>query len=222
VENPLLSPSWTLCYEEQFYALVGLTLIFARRSFFTVLTGISVAVLAAAWFLPEWGWSTAGLFFDGKWLMFAAGVLVYYAVNYAPARTLPWFCVPLVLGMLWAAAPPKQLLVYRINEPSQSYLCAFGFALLLLWLHRYDDILSRARSLRPLMFCGEMCYSLYLVHWPAVTVVSWTFNRLGLHSPFLIFFLGTACCLAVALGLARLFHILVERRFWNPGYATKS
>ena len=83
-----------------------------------------------------------------------------------------------------------------------------------------DARLVKARAARPLLFCGEMCYSLYLVHWPVVTVVSWGVNSLRIESPLLILSLGLSACLLVSLSLSRLFHRLVERRFWNPGYAT--
>jgi len=219
VEAELLSPSWTLCYEEQFYALTGLALALTRRFFFSALSLVTVAVIAGLFMFPLLGVSTLGLFLDGKWLMFAAGIVVYYALNYAPARAVAWFCVPLGFGALCAAAGPQQLLLPRINEPNQSYLCAFSFALLLLGLHRWDGQLAQARIVRPLAFCGERCYSLYLVHWPVVTVVSWAFNRLGLRQPVAILFLGVGCCLAVAVGLAHLFHCLIERRFWNPAYS---
>ena len=91
--------------------------------------------------------------------------------------------------------------------------------MLLLVLHRWDAVLTRSRLLRPFSFCGEMCYSLYLVHWPVVTVASWAFSRLGLRNPFAILFLGVPFCLAVSVSLARLFHKLIERRFWNPSYS---
>jgi peptidoglycan/LPS O-acetylase OafA/YrhL len=220
VESTLLSQSWTLCYEEQFYAVVGLALVLCRSWFFAALAAISGVVLAGAWLLPEWGFSPAGLFLDGKWLMFAAGALVYYAVNYARAIRPVWFCAPLIGGLLWGAAPPGQLMLARINEPNQTYFFAFAFALLLLWLHSHDAAISRHRVLRPLFYCGQMCYSLYLVHWPALIAVSWAVNRMELRNPLLVFLLGVLGGLAFALGLARLFHRLVERRFWNPAYGS--
>src|SRR5262249_48484636 len=46
VENMLLSPSWTLCYEEQFYALAGLALVAGRRFFFGWFALVTAVVLA--------------------------------------------------------------------------------------------------------------------------------------------------------------------------------
>jgi peptidoglycan/LPS O-acetylase OafA/YrhL len=220
VESLLLSPAWTLCYEEQFYALAGLMLLIAPRFFFPAMAFLTAVVIAGAWFLPSLGVRTQGLFLDGQWLMFAAGSLVYYTLNYVPTRFLPWCCLPLYVGVLYGAANPGQLLDPRVNEPNLSYLCAFAFALLLIVMHRWDTPLSKARLARPLFFCGEMCYSLYLIHWPVVTLVSWTVNQLGLRNPFGILLLGVPSCLCAALALARLFHRVIERRFWNPGYSS--
>jgi len=216
-ESELIGPSWTLCYEEQFYATTGLALIFAGRFFFSTLALVTIIVIAGMILFP---FGTLGWFMDGQWLMFGAGVLVYYALNYAPAKMAGWYGVPLGLGILCAVATPERLLTARVNEPNQSYLCAFCFALLLLGLRRWDNELARARLLRPLTYCGEMCYSMYLIHWPTVTVVGWGFGRLGLRNPFVILFLGVPCCLLVVIGVARLFHRLVERKFLNPGYST--
>jgi peptidoglycan/LPS O-acetylase OafA/YrhL len=219
VENALLSPSWTLCYEEQFYALVGLVLVCAPRRFFGFLLGLTLIVIAGLFVFAYLGFSTAGFFLDGKWLMFAAGAHVYYIVNYAPPKSAPWLCIPLGIGLLCAAAMPQNLLSSKVNEPNQSYFCAFLLALALVALHRFDTPASRLKALRPMFFCGEMCYSLYLVHWPVVTVVSFGFNLLGFRNPLVVLFLGTFACVGVAIVAARFFHHLVERRFWNPGYA---
>jgi peptidoglycan/LPS O-acetylase OafA/YrhL len=205
-----------LCYEEQFYAIVGLALILARRFFFSALTLITVLVFAGVIFLPALGVRTEGLFYDGYWLMFAAGILVYYVLNYAPRKTLVWFCVPIILGGLYAVAEPRRLLKPEVGEPGQTYLSAFLFALLIIGLHRWDQSVSRSKWLRPFGYCGEMCYSLYLVHWPTVSIVSWAFNRCGIRNPAAVFCFGLPLCVAAAVALARLFHILIERRFLNP------
>lgn len=217
LENEMLAPSWTLCYEEQFYVVVGLALILARRFFFSALGLVTVVTVMGFFLFPWLGMNTLGLFLDGKWLMFAAGVLVYHARNYASPRLAGWYCVALGIGSLCALADPGRLLLPRVNEPNQSYFWAFLFALLLMGVGRRDERIARAKMLRPLVFCGEMCYSLYLTHWPVVTLAGWAFNRLALQNPVAILLLGVPFCLAVALILARLFHRTIERRFWNRG-----
>ena len=74
---------WTLCYEEQFYAVTGLLLLLSRKYFFTwavVLTAATVIVMRVC---ALTGANVAGWFFDGYWLTFAAGMIVYYRVSHA-------------------------------------------------------------------------------------------------------------------------------------------
>jgi peptidoglycan/LPS O-acetylase OafA/YrhL len=68
VEDVFLPPSWTLCYEEQFYFLVGLVLILTRRFFFFAL-GFLTLIVAILFLFPWPGLYTTGLFLDGRWLM---------------------------------------------------------------------------------------------------------------------------------------------------------
>ena len=214
-ECELLGPSWTLCYEEQFYAIVGLTLLCAARFFFTVAAIITAIVVGGFFLFPWLGFNTWGMFLDGKWLMFAAGILVYYVINYAPPRAIVWFCLPLLIGILASVTNPPQLLLPRINDLTQSCLVAFGFAGLAILLHQWDDALARAKILSPIKFCGEMCYSLYLVHWPVVMMIGRVFDLLGMKSLAVAFFVSLPVCLAGAVGIAWGFHLLVERRFMN-------
>jgi peptidoglycan/LPS O-acetylase OafA/YrhL len=217
IENEFLGHSWTLCYEEQFYAIVGLTLLFARRFFFTMFVLITVVTLGGFFFFPWLGLRTWGVFVDGKWLMFAAGILVYYLLNYSSRRAMLWWSLPLVMAFLFTAESPDRLLLPHANDLTQSCFVAFGFALLILLLHRWDKKLARAKLLRPLTYCGEMCYSLYLVHWPVVVAVGRVFDLLGMKNFAVAMLISVPVCVASAVGLAMVFHVLVERRFMNIG-----
>ena len=82
----IVGPAWTLCYEEQFYAVCGVLLMLAPRQFFLGIAGVTFLTLIVAPIaiarpdlLP-----ISGFFLDGRWLMFAEGVAVYYILNYAP------------------------------------------------------------------------------------------------------------------------------------------
>ena len=97
-ELKLLGPSWTLCYEEQFYFICGIIIALAPRRFFSgiaVVTAITLAVMT----LPYWYPAVAleGFFFDGRWLLFASGVLVYYHINHATRNSRAWIVVSFVL-----------------------------------------------------------------------------------------------------------------------------
>lgn len=212
LEVRLWAPMWTLCYEEQFYFVVGILLVVGRRWFFFSLTLLTIIVCVGIF---AFRFNTRGTFLDGSWLMFAAGVLVYYILNCASLASRKWFCLPLVLGALCAVADPKQMLRPGPNEPNQSYLAAFCFALVLVRLKAYDQHLAGSHWLRPLRCCGEMCYSLYLIHWPVVTIVGRALDSAGITNPTASLLITVPVSIGVAIVISRIFHQWVERKFWN-------
>ncbi|HYV35656.1 MAG TPA: acyltransferase [Gemmataceae bacterium] len=156
--------AWTLCYEEQFYLVTGLLLLFARKWFFLatmVVTFLVVASAVACGFLEL---SIDGFFFDGSWAMFAAGVLVFYGVNYAAPSTK--FLI--YVGLFGSACVSILALP---AEQSLAYGFAFGFAIFLMVLHRWDDRLVAARILKPLFNAA-----------PFVTAFTWFTRYLSKRS----------------------------------------
>jgi peptidoglycan/LPS O-acetylase OafA/YrhL len=209
-----LGHAWTLCYEEQFYAVSGLLLLLAPRRFFggaVAVTGLTAATLLGA---RRIGLPVDGLFLDGHWLLFAAGILVYYRVNYA-GRTMAWLLNGLLLsGIAYAAKGPGQFLGPGPSFDSE-LLVAGGFALLLSLAQPWDAPLASSAALRPLLFCGTMCYSLYLVHWPVVKGISHGLCLLGLRGDATTMLVTVPACLTASVALAWVFHRAVERPFLN-------
>jgi len=210
-ESLLLPPAWTLCYEEQFYFLTGFALMLTRRHFFPVLAGLTL-IVAVFFVFPQPGWYFQGLFLDGQWLLFAAGVLVYHVSKHVPVRRWIWWSLPLVVGILYVAPDLRQL-----RQPlNLTYAAGFSYALLLLVLKPWDDRICSLRFLAPLRVCGDMCYSLYLLHWPVVKLVGHAIDSTGVDSPLAILLIRIPACVAATLLLGIVFHRLIERRFWNP------
>jgi peptidoglycan/LPS O-acetylase OafA/YrhL len=208
-----LFPAWSLCYEEQFYAVIGISLLVARRHFFLLMTLATATVLAMclAFDLKP----IRGFFFDGRWLLFAAGVLVYYVINYASPRESVLLRLLLVLGVLWACAHPDKIREFKANQ-EQERLAAFSFALLLLWLHSYDRRLYTARWLVPVAYCGRISYSIYLTHSPMVLLMSWVAAyTIRVHSARATLLLVVPICVACAIFVAGAFYRLVECRCLN-------
>jgi peptidoglycan/LPS O-acetylase OafA/YrhL len=199
--------SWTLCYEEQFYLVMGCVLLAARRRFFL---GIVVASLLSlgAWLIARWvNVAIDGFFFDGKWFQFAAGVAVYYWINYA----MPIERLCLAGGLAFGTA--ASLAGWSITGSGGS--AAFLFAWILLALRRWDVEICAARILRPLFFCGTICYSLYLVHEPLVRALSRLLLKYGLKGDVLTLFVTIPASVAVSVVAGWCFYNLVERRFLN-------
>ena len=207
-----IGQGWTLCYEEQFYAVVGITLLVARRNLFLVMMLTTAAVLAIGLaFDIE---PIRGFFFDGHWLLFAAGVLVFYVINYASHRESVVLTLLLFVGVVWACWDPSKLRVLEANE-QQERLVAFGFALLLLCLHPSDRRLHASRWLAPVAFCGQISYSLYLTHMPMVWFISLAARRMGAVSVWSTLLVVVPVGLASSIPAAWTFYRLVERRCLN-------
>jgi peptidoglycan/LPS O-acetylase OafA/YrhL len=117
-----------------------------------------------------------------------------------------------VVLVLQTIAGPGQLQ----QGDNQTYLAAFLFAMLLLALKRWDQTISRWRLLAPLRYCGDRCYSLYLVFWPVVMIAGQATDTWIGASLAAIFLVRIPIGVALTVALGSLFHRWVERRFWNP------
>lgn len=207
--------AWSLCYEEQFYAVCGLILFLAPKRFFQGILFVSAAVFVLAAFknyLP-----ISGFFFDGSWLVFAFGVLVYYRLNYAEGKWAKVIDVSFIFFAIFALV----VLLRRYDRLSKDCFVGAMFALIIILLHRYDTKISNSKILSPITFCGTMCYSLYLVHWMVVKLVSKLFAVWGYTDGYFTLFVTIPVCVAFAVWVSWYFHIYVERRFLNQPLAEK-
>jgi peptidoglycan/LPS O-acetylase OafA/YrhL len=212
----LMSNTWTLCYEEQFYAVVGLILMVATQRFFAaslVLCGVTLACRH----IGRWqGLELAGWFFEGHWLLFAAGIFLYYQFTHV-SRTGWWSIVGLfVVGIVYGVTDRA---LAGGNENARHFdeyiVVACVFALLLLGLRRWDSVCMNAKLLRPLQWCGKRSYSIYLTHFPVVVALSCALALAGFTTPWHWLLVTLPLCILVSLALGWLFHLLVERHFLN-------
>jgi peptidoglycan/LPS O-acetylase OafA/YrhL len=211
-----IGPIWTLCYEEQFYVVTGALLVLARRWFFAAAGLVSLAVVAVVAACSLRDVDIEGFFFDGSWLMFASGVLIYWGINYRGPAVRAGSLVLFVAVTCWSTFGRSSFEPYVGWRTDHELGVATAFAAILLLTHRWDEPLARARALAPLIaWCGTMCYSLYLVHWPIVkplaNVVSWT----GMTGHAFTLFVTVPLCVAVSSVIAWWFHRRVELRFMN-------
>ena len=215
----IVGPAWTLCYEEQFYFVCGLLLVLCPRHFFLGTAAITVLTL----FLCPLGLmrpdlcSIQGLFFDGHWLMFMEGVAVYYILNYVRSFRVALSVFAGVLAITFAlslrkfapdASPLAQVLPWELMGSTL-------FSIVLLLLHPWDKRWAGSRLLQPLSICGQMCYSLYLVHWPVSVIMTTAFHRSGVQGLWPTLLIVTPLTVACSLIAAWFFHVVVERRFLN-------
>jgi peptidoglycan/LPS O-acetylase OafA/YrhL len=211
----ILPTAWTLCYEEQFYAVCALLLV--SPSFFYrgvgAITLMTLGVLCSKILGKVFGFSPlrpVGLFIDGPWLTFAMGIFVFWAIQHWSEKRRWAILLALLLSVLLVAA---QLIKSQLYHYVFSYSVGAVFSLLLLVLHPYDRPLSNSRPIRIFSWVGEFSYSLYLVHYPITELIGrwfWMHEVRGLWPHVLIVLPITA---TLSIALSRLFFLLVERRF---------
>jgi peptidoglycan/LPS O-acetylase OafA/YrhL len=212
--------AWTLCYEEQFYAVVGLILAVVPRRFFlgaAIVTAVTVALRTVATNRA----ALDGFFFDGYWVHFAAGIVIYYLVNYATAWRVWAGNLLLAAGLVWFGWGGSPTLHAHANI-AEGGVIACGFALLLSLLHRWDGVLASARLSRPLLFCGQICYSLYLVHWPVCKALAHGLYLLGVRGDTATVLVTLPLCVAASVVLAWVFYQMCERHFLNTRPASRT
>jgi peptidoglycan/LPS O-acetylase OafA/YrhL len=198
--------SWTLCYEEQFYLLTGLLLAFVPRAFFAGACGITLVTLLAVSYQPLLRFPIDGFFVDGSWLLFAAGIAVYYRVNYASG----WRSRAIDVVLL-ASIP----IAWFLDIPVNGATIGFVFAAALPFLYTFDRQITAATIFRPLVGPGQMCYSLYLVHQLPVRAVTAGLRLLKLGGTWPTLFLAIPAGVGFSVALGWLFHTTIERRFLN-------
>jgi peptidoglycan/LPS O-acetylase OafA/YrhL len=210
----ILGVAWTLCYEEQFYAVCGFLLLISRRHFFLGTAAITVLTLITANLGLE---HFNGLFLDGRWLMFAEGVLVYYALNYGKQR-LNWIALVIVIFLLTVTVryTPGHLSIRIPKDLLFELVISSMFAVLLMLLKPWDRALAEAKVLRPLMIGGLMCYSLYLIHWPITVAITMSLLEAGVSSFWGTMLITAPIAFAASLAAGWLLHVTVEQRFMNP------
>ncbi|KAA0253134.1 MAG: acyltransferase, partial [Acidobacteria bacterium] len=167
-DNPVLlvTAYWSLCYEEQFYLVMGLfVLVAARRRLSITKMAMAVGAVALAWNLRLPALAT-GIFAE-YWVHFLVGLLAYERLARVPTassrRALDGIVGLVVLGgaAAWGAGlgwTPGRRYVFR----EWVVVGAFYFALVL--LRRFDAAYSASLPGLLLGRLGTVTYSLYLVH----------------------------------------------------------
>lgn len=210
-QNPLLM-AWSLGVEEQFYILFPLLMILLqrvrRKSFLGVFAGITLVSLAACWAITRRSPSAAFYLLPMRSWELAAGVLLaiyedrrnplelYGRQRFADAVSL--------LGILLIGVAVFRLDSHTAFPGVAAVLPVLGSAMLLAspasWFNRW--VMGSA----PLVFVGQVSYSLYLWHWPLLS-----FARVISDEPLTV---TMGCGIAiVSFGCACLSYWFVERPF---------
>jgi exopolysaccharide production protein ExoZ len=204
-QDYLLKPMWTLRHEVLFYLIFCVSIW--RRQIGFAAGGIWIALSAIVpWFHLDFPWS---FFFSSNHLLFAFGMLACLAFKSAQvprsAALIATVAGAIAFANVWFAD------LYRVLPIRDALNVLYGLAAALMVLGL--AVLERDWGLRvpgTLTFLGEASYSIYLVHFPALsaaTKVTLSLNKL-LRAPDSIVFITAA---SAALGAGVLFHLAVEK-----------
>jgi peptidoglycan/LPS O-acetylase OafA/YrhL len=211
----LLPNTWTLCYEEQFYFVAGLVLWLAPRRIFLSLGLITVATVIIKAVAHRAGIDLFGTFLDGRWVVLAAGIAVYYRVNYATRWQGHLIHLTLLAGITANFFGPGRLLDWEPTKDLER-LAGFSFALVISLAYQWDRQLMATGIARMFAWVGGMSYSVYLIH-PLVTKgLSYQLFRSGYRNPWFTIAVVVPACLVLSLLASRVFYHFVEKPFSNP------
>jgi len=196
----LLSPAWSISLEWQFYLVAPAMLLLARRP--VALIGVlSLIVIGSGMLRPildGHGITLRGAFLPYSLKLFALGIASYFAFT----AVRPVWNVP---GCSIAAA----LLAYSFTE---------GYALTI-WLVIFfavcgDPVPRKALESRPMLWLGQISYSIYLLHMIALTAGKGLLSTAGLAPGNWQYFLLLA---VITVGLTLPASALAYRFIEHPG-----
>lgn len=210
----LIGHAWTLCFEEQFYILAGLILLFAPRRIFLAAFLVTASIPFVVVGVNRIGWNLEGTVIGGEWYFFAAGITAYYRTQHAGRAGRALSFVLLVMAVLLPVFDPRHRLLAG-SDLRFNWVIAMLSAFLLATLHRYDALMSQWRILRPLSACGKICYSLYLIHPLVTTGIGHACYQWGLRGNWETLLVTLPVSFTLSLVVSAGFFVIVERHFLN-------
>lgn len=192
-EQPLLH-TWSLAVEIQFYLLAPfLVLLLPTRALKWVLALLLVGLTAIAQYrLSVLGTQQATYYSLYARLpeFFVGGFVAMYSYSHKGGQR-PWLA-PAGLALVLAAAAVQPRLGPFPGLPA--LLPVAGAALIL--LHPTQGFSQRVLGSRPMVWVGELSYSLYLWHWPVLALLRYYTGEQVLDMPFSLLFLALTLSLA--------------------------
>lgn len=192
-EQPLLH-TWSLAVEIQFYLLVPfLVLLLPIRTLKWVLGALLVGLTALAHYrLSVLGIQQATYYSLYARLpeFFAGGLVAVFAPR--PEGRHPWLAAVGLALVLGAAAVQPRLGVFP-GVPALLPVAGAAFIL----LYPAQGFTQRMLGNRPMVWMGELSYSLYLWHWPVLALLRYYTGTQVLDMPFGLLFITLTLVLAI-------------------------
>jgi peptidoglycan/LPS O-acetylase OafA/YrhL len=171
---------WSLSLEEQFYivwpaALLLLLRVRAPRLRLGLIAAAIVASFAYAQYGVSQDWVSAYFLLESRAGEFLLGCLLALAWRDRPVRESPVAANALSGVGLALIAASAVLLHARSPFPGVAALAPCVGAVLIIAAPKFgQSLVSRALSLKPVVFVGLISYSVYLWHWPLISFLRYS------------------------------------------------
>lgn len=169
-------PTWSLSAEWFAYLSFPLISTFcvkvvpAKWVLATAITVLATLEAIMLWKGSHGGMGKAGLFRMAA--EFIAGCLLYRYTNLKGDGDHGYRYLLLSFILLGVA----------LYAPSMIWLASMGFALLILAVSDKPNTISIALSSKPLIWLGDISFSLYLCHWPLIQIRNWLSSKYTISS----------------------------------------
>lgn len=212
VQRPLLH-LWSIAVEEQFYLIFPALLLLVRRRPPLWAMSLVGALMLASFAFSEWsvlhepGWAFY-LLPSRMWELMVGAMLAIAGVAAPSSRRVREVLALAGLGLIaWAVFTFRP----HMHFPGAAALLPCLGVLMIIYAgcDAADALVTRALSLRPVVFVGLISYSLYLWHWPVYVYVHYYLYR-GLQPD------ETIGVIAASFVLATLSWKYVEQPFRRP------
>ena len=200
--KPLLH-TWSLSVEEQYYLMVPAIMVFTPRRFWspTLLVAFLASLVACVVFYNIQNAAAFYLFPARAWelLIGSAGALYYDRVN--RSGYIKHFFWPSLVGVLYLSINP-----FGGMHPGPDALLICLLTLIIILINNqtaFDSFIAK-----PIIWVGDLSYSLYLVHWPLFAFAAniWI-------SDFDMPFSYRVAIIGISILLAYLQYNFIENRF---------
>ncbi len=202
----------TVTVEIFMYAAYPLFHRHAMRGNWTQLGGFFLALHLLAigllrFFTPYWVFNS--IFMLG--IFWHAGAFAAHRYLARRANVSGWWLLLSWVGFLALKATPQFYGLNLLKQAMWGLICAVGILWVLQREARHPGA-AGSRSIAAFRSLGDLSYSLYAVHTPAIMLATWTLLRAGVHN----YSVQLAATLGASLAATLAVHFGIERAFYRP------